>query len=335
MDQRKFFAKIKHILAIQKDAEFRTKVAQMLDISESGAYKKISSITQLTLEETNKICRQLNLKLEFATGDRTTTNHPFVFYCDDLVTPLGTYEQWAANIYNHSLQLNKFKPDYQVWSYQSEISYFHLLPFRHLLYFKLYAWNRSSWQIPIREKFNASEFKKNHALNSLLDNINKHFVEYNSIEIWHVDFINAMLSQIKYFYLLDIFENKEDLVQLIAELKKMILHLKDISESGHKKHYGKNKNEASFGVYLNYTHTSSSLMFIKTPQFKMIYNLFLHPNYIRTLNQNVCEYTEQWINKIISQSELISSSGELARNNFFQLLNEKVENLEIEINLQA
>lgn len=331
MDQSHFFQIVKEKLDLSKEAELKIKIAHILGISESGAYKKINSHTQLTLEEMNMICKYLNLEFDFLESKPSLESLPFLFYCDDLVVPPNTYEQWASNILNHSLHLDRMREDYKVWSYQSEISYFHLLPFRSLLFFKLYTWNRSSWNIPSNTKFKLSEFQINHALNSLLDKINNHYVNYSTIEIWHVDFINGMLNQIKYYHQLNIFDNKDDLHLVIKDVRKLIAHLKSISKEGLKKVFGKKKSNSSISVYLNYTHRSSSLMYIKTPELKMIYNLFLHPNYIRSSNEHVCAYVDSWIEKIIAQSELISKSGELSRIKFFNQLEEKVSILEQEI----
>ncbi|MDF1696284.1 MAG: hypothetical protein P1U56_10645 [Saprospiraceae bacterium] len=328
MQQSQFFEEIKLILNSKNDRTFKSQIANLLEISESGAYKKISGITQLTLKEAHSICKKLNLDISIAEGKYKGVKHPFLFYCDDLILPPVTYEQWASNILNHSLQLNDFRESYQVFSYQSELSYFHLIPFRHLFYFKLYAWNRSSWNIPTRKQFSISEFESNHALNSLLQPINDHFVSYESTEIWHVDFFNGLLNQIKYYYQLGIFENKKDLILLFKDFHKLITHLETMTESGHKRLFGKRENHSPLKVYLNFTHTSSNIMLINSPNFRMIYSQFLHPNYIRTQDHDVCTYTEKWKEKIISQSELISHSGALSRKNFIQGLSHKVAVLE-------
>ena len=328
MNQRHFFEEIRRIINVQKESVFKSRIADLLEISESGAYKKINGITQLSVDEADKICKQLNLKFSLLEGQGGGLKHPFLFYCDDLIAPPPTYEQWASNILNHSIQLNKYRSTYKIWSYQSEISYFHMMPFRNLLYFKLYAWNRSSWQIPSDSKFSISEFETNYALNSLIHQIHEHFVSYESKEIWHVDFFNDLLNQIKYYNQLGIFERQNDLKLLFKDLRNLIRHLDKIAQGGFKKALGKKEDFSAVDIYLNYTHTSSSIMFIKAPDFKMIYNLFLHPNYIRTQDKDVCDYTERWINKIISQSELISGTGELARSHFIKGLDDKVNSLE-------
>lgn len=333
MNYQDFFIKVRKALSIDNDQKLLRLVSQLLEISESGAYKKVKGITKLTLDEVNTICQHSNLNIDLVDKEDVKVYNPFKFYCDDLVLPPATYEQWASNILNHSLDLNKYKSEYKIWSYQSEISYFHLMPFRFLLYFKLYAWNRSSWKIPTLPKFSIQEFSSNYALNSLLEKINEHFVSYEGIEIWHVNFLDGILDQIKYFHQLKIFKDRDDLTMVIKDLRRLINHLNKIAETGKKQLFGKKGKYEQLQVYLNYTHTSSSVMFIKSSQFKMIYNLFLHPNYIRTSDENVCSYTEQWINKVINQSALISSSGEIARNKFFESLETKISLLESELSL--
>ena len=333
MKQKEFFDQVQQQLGIKKASIFKAKIAKMLDISESGAYKKISGITQLTLSEMNQLCDYMNLKVSIVDDKATTgtMNHSFAFHCDDIIRPPQTYEQWASNVLNHSLLMEKFKPDYKVISYQSEISYFHLLPFKNLLYFKLYAWNRSSWEIPMTKKFNLAEFRKNYALNSLLDKAYEHYISYKSIEIWHIDFLDGVLSQLKYYYQLDIFEKKEDVLEITRELSKLLSHLEEISKEGQKKLFGKKKKNSPVDIYVNYMHTSSSLIYIESPQFRIIYDLFLHPNYIRSQDEIICQYTDRWLQSLINQSELISGSGELIRNKFFMELADKIDRLDREL----
>ena len=193
------------------------------------------------------------------------------------------------------------------------------------------AWNRSSWNIPSQPKFSIKAFSNNYALNSLVDKINEHHVSYESIEIWHINFLDGILNQIKYFHQLKMFDHQDDLNLILEDLKRLVGHLEDICVIGKKRIFGKRGSYESSQIFLNYTHTSSSVMFIKSSQFKMIYNLFLHPNYIRTSDDNVCGYTEHWMNKVIQQSELISGSGEITRNGLFEYLKTKISDLEIEL----
>lgn len=320
MKQEDFF------IAIQESADYKGEsllikmVSQSLKISESGAYKKVKGITKLTLAEASRLAEHCGVQLDIRQRSSNTANHPFTFYCDDLVTPPSSYEQWASNILNHSRLLDKLRSDYKVWSYQSQLSYFHIQPFRHLLYLKLYAWNRSSWDIPTREKFSISDFTRNYALNSVLDKVIEHHVSYDETAIWQIDMLNGIFSQIKYFHQLGIFDHKEDLQMVIRDLYKLIDHLEAIAQSGRKQIFGKKGAHGKLEVYLNYTQSSPNIIYIKAPQFRMVYNQYLIPNYVRTSNDDICDYADKWISKIINQSVLISSSGEVARSGFFSQL---------------
>lgn len=333
MDQLDFFKQVQKSTRIESDTEFKHLISKILNISLSGAYKKIKCITHLTLLEMTNICKYLNININLSETNNEVQNHPFIFHCDDLVSPPKTYEQWAANILNHAYALEKLKPDYQVYSYQHEISYFHLMPFYNLLYFKLFAWNRSSWFAGTNKKLDLSRFRSNHALNSILDKINQHYINYDSTEIWHVDFLGGILNQIKYFHQLDIFESQEDLKEIIKDLKKLVSHLRIICETGSKRDFAKPENKGKIKIFLNYTHSSSSITHIKSSKTNIIYHQFLHPNYIRSSNKEVCTYTEQWLNKVEESSSLISRSDEVLRKQFFDQIIHNVVALEKEVNI--
>lgn len=158
-------------------------------------------------------------------------------------------------------------------------------------------------------------------------------MSYNSTEIWHVDFLNGILSQVKYYYQLGIFESADDVLYVLDDIKKLINHLKTSTANGSKHSFGKPDSRSDLNIYLNYTHTSSSVTFIEAGNFRMIYNQFLHPNFIRSSDENVCDYTERWFDKIVDQSTKISKAGELVRGTFFSTLLQNVHDLEIELGI--
>jgi len=326
MNQRMFFTFLKNQIKTDTNDALKKKVAKVLDISESGAYKKINAITQLTINEMNNICEYFDLSL--GISNKTNDNHPYIFYGDDIADPPQKYEQWAKTIYAHSMFLDRLKPDYKVWSYQSQITYFHLMSFRTLFYFKLFTWNRTSWSINDSDRFTSQSFYRNNELNTNLDAIINHYNTYKTTEVWHVDFLDGLLNQILYFNELGLFYSKIDLEDTIKDLKKLVSHLEQVAKKGKKKIFGKQGEGEKVDIYLNTTHNSSNVIFINAPQYQIMYNLFLHPNYVRSTDDIICNYTRKWIDRLISQSTLISATNEIERTKFFQRLLSKISQLE-------
>ena len=107
MDQLRFFKEVRKLLNSQKDSVAEDFISKSLKISNSGAYKKLKGITKLSIDEAHTLCDTLGISINLNATKNETIHYPYIFHCDDIVTPPATYEQWAANILNHSLLLDK------------------------------------------------------------------------------------------------------------------------------------------------------------------------------------------------------------------------------------
>ena len=61
---------------------------------------------------------------------------------------------------------------------------------------------------------------------------------------------------------------------------------------------------------------------------RVIYSSYLSPNYLRTTDERICDYTNSWMEKAIAQSSLISKVGEVDRENVFNFLNSIIDDME-------
>ena len=108
----------------------------------------------------------------------------------------------------------------------------------------------------------------------------------------------------------------------------MINHLKSTAKAGAKMRFGSKEKHAKMDIYLNYTHTSPELIFIQSGKNRVIYSSYLSPNYLRTTDERICDYTNSWMEKAIAQSSLISKVGEVDRENVFNFLNSILDDME-------
>jgi len=127
--------------------QFAEEVANALHISRSGAYKKIRAISKLSFDESMQVCRHFGISLDQYLDSFGMEKKSYAFQSDDIVKPITSYLQWAKNFLAHSESMDRFREDYKVYSFSDEVPVFHLLPFHHLLSFKLFVWNRSNWNI--------------------------------------------------------------------------------------------------------------------------------------------------------------------------------------------
>lgn len=308
---------------------FAEEVAAALYISRSGAYKKIRAISKLSFDESMQVCKYFGISLDQYLDSFGMEKSSYAFQSDDIVKPLTSYLQWAKNILTHSESMDRYRDEYTVYSFSNEIPVFHILPFHHLLSFKLFIWNRNNWNISqYGLKYDFDHFDKDTELKSTLAEVNDHFISYESVDVWGSDFLTNTLNQLRYYTKIGAFRRQEDPLLILADIRKMINHLKSTAKAGAKMRFGSKEKHAKMDIYLNYTHTSPELIFIQSGKNRVIYSSYLSPNYLRTTDERICDYTNSWMEKAIAQSSLISKVGEVDRENVFNILNSILDDME-------
>lgn len=300
--------------------EVKAAVANALGISESGAYKKLQGITKLTMDEAEVIARRFGFAFDIALHDANPDHPTYAFMSDDIIRPPSGYMEWTSNILNHSIELEHHHKQhaYTFTSFQRDISFMHLFSFRPLLYFKLYVWSRTAWHRPIAPFFDLEYFRRDQALNTLLRQIERQAITYESREIWHVDFLQALLLEIDYYRRIGIFRSVDVVAELYASVDKLIQHLEQQSIAGCKSIFGKPEQGAALDLYVNRTHHSGNLIYITSAKNSITYTTFLEPNMIRSADPNVCAFSKSWLDQALAQSQQISATGESERIAFFQ-----------------
>lgn len=70
------------------------------------------------------------------------------------------------------------------------------------------------------------------------------------------------------------------------------------------------------------------LLLASSKEESFLYVAFDNPNFIKTDNQQLCDYTHLWFDKLRKKSLLLSNSAERTRNRFFMDLKKEVTKLE-------
>ncbi len=330
--QEKFIEKIEE--SLQEDQKLVDFVAQSLGISNSGAYKKISGGSKLNLSEIIKLCSGVNISFDEFTSGLKEVRTSYAFHSEALKHQLSSFEEYWINICNH-LKNVVHLPNVVGIYLTNEIPFFYYLDFPNLFHFKNFVWNQSRWKIPGTTKiFSKSDFQNNKNLEKAAYELSDIYTSYNSLEIWNTDMLRITYMQLKYFIRSGCFSTKHDIYDILSDIDKMLIHIKNVCESGYKLRFGDPAKKHEIKVYLNELSIATECIYIKSDIFRIVYNKYDAPNYIRTDNKYVCDAVEIWIEDIIHQSTLISGTGERDRNYLFKtmfdefdLVKEKIEGL--------
>jgi hypothetical protein len=301
----------------------------ILNLSKSGAYKKLNGESNLSLDDTIKLSRHYGFSIDQFVADR---HNAIPFFVDAIRSQPKSYDGYLRNINKHFEFIRGCK-HVEVCYVTNEVPVFHYLQFPLLFYFKLFVWNHTSWQMPGRpHRFSLREFTNDSTLNELIKSMLREYYGYDGMEMWNIRFLDITLDQIKYYAHSGIFENKEDIHSIFREVEKMSRHLKKMAEVGFK--FNLERPEEKLGtltVHMNELVASTNIIFVVADNFNYVFTTYDPPNFIRSADDRFSTYTENFINNTKKHSLLISGAGERERERTFRLITKKIERAKQEL----
>ena len=305
-------------------------IEKLLNISRSGLYGKLNGRTNFTFAEIAKMCKHYRLSLDYLVYKDSPSENPYAFLSDALYKQTNSYADFLFNMHNHLTQLSQFnrvKGTYLC----AELPFFYYLQFPALLAFKLYVWDHVNLKVnrPDRmHEFDLTKILNEKGILSNAYNITEIYSSYPSIEIWNLNILTPIVDQLLYFKSLGLI-NDENYAALVKSMNSLILFLtKQLHQS--KK---LNKNNPQSGqeveIYLNEVSYTNEIILIQSEEYNIVYNTFDVPNYLRSSDHRVCDYSKEVINKIIPYCVQINMTGLRDRTRIIRKLKEDVKSLNI------
>jgi hypothetical protein len=318
--QTVFFQHIKALLPAH--LSLAEQVAEVLNISNDSAYRRIRGEKPIALEEVKKLCIHFKMSMD-----------QFLHLDSDAVIfrgKLADKNNFTFELYLHeslrNLQMINSFAEKEIYYWPKDVPVFYYYQFPELSTFKCFFWMKTVLEYPeySRMKFSFENFDE-----KLLRIGEKMLETYNSIpshEIWNVDNINTYIQQIEYYKDTNLFTSKNDIKILFDGLEKLIDHIEAQAEAGYKfNHNVKGSHAAECKIYVNeFIIGDNTVMGLinKTP-IVFINHSFI--NYSSTRDPLFCNYMYDYFQKLIRKSTLVSSSSEKQRSTFFNPIRENLE----------
>lgn len=287
-------------------------IADLLKISNDSAYRRLRNETELSLDETYKICKHYRISIDSVfsnKGDSVTCNYI------KLTDSSDNFESYLSGILAQLTRLQKSDGAKIIYAAQ-EIPIFHSFFSKELASFKLFYWQRSVLNIP---EYQSKKFDWDlipvKQLQLAID-IYQTYLQVPSTEIWTDDTIHTTIKQIEYYFESGAFKDKEDTVLVLLELKKMAQAINRFAENETKNEQNKIL-KTPFNLYNSDLVIGTNCIYINTNESVYSYISFNTMNSLTTGNQQFCEEIEHWTKNLIKKSTLISGIAEKQRFQFF------------------
>lgn len=291
-------------------------IADLLKISNDSAYRRLRNETELSLDETYKICKHYRISIDSVLsnkGDSVTCNYI------KLTDSEENFDNYLTGLLMQLERLQKSE-DAKIIYAAEEIPIFHSFFSKELAAFKLFYWQRSVLNIPAYQtkKFEWDVISEKQL--EITDKIHKTYLKIPSTEIWTDETITTTIKQIEYYFESGAFKEKEDAILVLQELKKMAQAINQYAEEENK-----TKN-CSFNLYNSDLVIGTNCIHVTVAGSVISYISFNTMNSLTTSNNQFCEEIEHWMKNLIKKSTLISSIAEKQRFQFFSKAYKAIDN---------
>ncbi len=292
-------------------------ISEVLGLSISNTYKKISGDSQLTADQLLILVQKMNIPLASLLSNDLGLQ-PYPFESDALIFKPYRYDQYWQNILDHLNQVRNLT-NLRATVLANEIPFSYMLQFPRLIGFKMDIWNRLSWDIKDQILWDGIDSGiGDNALNPIFKNICDFYFEFPTEEIWNSEMLRLTYMQIRYYVASGYLTDQKELNYLLEEIDQLITYLKDIAESGQKFFRKSDAPLSEIKIYLNQLNINSEVIFIQGDEYQLVYNKYDTPNYLRSADRRICEHMEWYLGNLKRHSSLISIHGAQQRNSFFR-----------------
>lgn len=310
---------------IQQSGATAHDLAKTLHLGLGAVYKRLKGETLLDIHEIATLTETYNLSLDeiFQPGKGKVS---FVFPA--MSKPVRQLEQYLSSLLELLVWVRRL-PEVRFYYSTAEVPIFHYLHFPELCAFKLYMWNRMTWELPEWEDklFSPEPFIENKRLQHLREEIIRAYNCLPSTEFWPASILNNSLNSIEYCKESAAFAHPSDAVLLKEQLATLVLHQKEMAKRGLKFNPDSlpDAGAGAFTLYHNeIAHTNITIL-LEWNKGRMAFATFDNPNFMHTTDVAFTQHAATWFSKLRKRSLLISKDGEKHRNRYFNLLQKQLD----------
>jgi len=324
--QENFLNRVKS--ALPNNLSLVDELADLLEVSNDSAYRRLRCETPLNIDEIAKIC--LHFKVPFET-DAQADSETVMFNFFKLYGKNENFQKWLETLLSNVKRVSIVKES-NIFYAADDVPVWHHFINEEFACFKIFYWLKC---ILNHDDFVGKIFDPELIDKDLIKMAQELLLEYNktnSTEIWTEDTLNSTLKQIEFFWESGFFKDKDQALRMCDHIEKVISVLKLKAEKSSKLIEKGEQVSENFKFYRSEVMIGSNSILVTLGANKIAFvsnNTF---NFMTTSNIEYVNENEEWLKNLSRKSILISGVSEKQRNQFFKLLRDKIDHLRSTIN---
>lgn len=321
--QRRLF---RQFIAQKGEKTAIAEICTLLNLNKSSVYNRVSGDQLIKLDELLLLMEEM----EIAVAELFPAKH-ISFQLPALTHPVRSCREYLLELsrYFTAFQL---VPGLRLWFSTNSLSFFQHLHFRELALFKIFTYARINWQLPYSEMlvFDPNTFPERDLYDSLMKPMLASYVRIPTVEFWSDDLYYSTLQQIKYFSSSGQLQDPALIGLLYEQLQSLCTHQYEMAKQGQKWEYGTRlgdlgQRSGKFDLYYNAIAPLSITLLAESQTLHGVFTVFDDPNFLFSANEQMYDYSLQWMNKLKSKCMHISEDGEQGRRAYFNGLQAQIK----------
>lgn len=323
--QQRFFQHIKDNLP--GHLSLVDEVAELLNISNDSAYRRIRGEKTISFEELQKLSSNYKISLD-----------QFLHLQSDAIIFNGRvnsasetkFEDYLKSILQQFQMVNSFAQKH-FYVLMKDIPPFVHFQIPELAKFKFYFWMKS---ILHDESLKKVQFSLDDPRYDQYLDLSRQVIEsYNTIpvtEIWNIESINSSIRQIDFYRQSGMYKNAADIKRLYEKLEELVNHIERQAESGVKFLIGSEplSNAAPYNMFVNELILGDNTFMAEIGGMRLTYLNHSVLYFVGTRDEQFNNEMVKSMNNLIKKSTQLSSIGEKERVRFFNRLRDKIHHLQ-------
>lgn len=303
-------------------------IQDTLGLTASAAYKRLRGETAFTADELAELARHFGISLDAAVlRGRGMAPMSFPAAAQPIDSPISFLRRVEA-----SLQTALKLPEVRLWYASTEIPFFQYMRYPELTAFKLYMWNKTTWELPAYNQpvFSPELFLQDPQMEPSRRSLLQLYAQIPSQEFWPLQILDNTLSQVRYATYEGNLPNRALAQLLLSQIAQLVDDLEHMAQLGYKDIEGcRVPMPAPFELYENEIMHTSNIFFVLSVAGRQVFYTYDNPNFLTTDHPDFCDYTEDWFAKIRRRSQRISVDGAKHRKVFFEALRQRVSQIRL------
>jgi hypothetical protein len=298
-------------------------VADLLNISNDSAYRRIRGEKPISLEEMQKLATRFKISLDQFLHLQTDS---FIFTGKLANATDHVFEKWMENLLQQVNFINSFQHR-QMYFLAKDLPLLQQFLSPELICFKSFFWRKSilHYDELKGKKFSLNDIDPKHT--ALGIKIIEAYNQIPSTDIWNIESINSTIRQIEFYRDAHAFESKDDITKLYQGVLKLIDHIERQADHGVKFPMdGKPANNSTtYTLFNNELILGDNTVMAELNNLKITFLNHSVINFVGTQDERFNAHMFDNFQNLIKKSTQLSRVGEKERTRFFNRIRDKVK----------